>query len=64
MTLLPSKTPTPEQLDTDAFLKEYEALCYKHGAIIDSCGCCGSPWPQLVSKKLIADHIQHLLGED
>lgn len=47
----------------DEFLREYEALCEKHGIIIDSCGCCRSPWPAILdvdTDKTLADHMEHL----
>lgn len=28
----------------ESFLREYEALCLKHGLALCGCGCCGSPY--------------------
>jgi hypothetical protein len=27
-----------------AFMAEYEALCRRHGLLVNSCGCCNSQW--------------------
>lgn len=57
-----------------AFLREYKALCEKHGLIVDSCGHCNSPWlvgeavgpyaqrtePEAVD---VGGHLRHLVEE-
>lgn len=45
-------------MNLDNFLKDYEVICRKHGAIIASCGCCDSPW--VAMDKDIEEHIDHL----
>lgn len=35
-----------------AFLTELEALCRKHNASIDGCGCCGSPGVTIGNEEL------------
>ena len=42
-----------EELAKELFLMEYEDLCKKHGAIIDSCGCCDGP--SIVTKEEIIE---------
>lgn len=42
------------------FLIEYEAICQKYGLRLDSCGCCGSPWPVVNSDTDMAEHMEHL----
>lgn len=47
---------SPEQ--TAAFLAEYLNLCNKYGVIIDSCGCCNSPWIEALDGcRLLRIHI-------
>lgn len=35
----------------EAFVKEYIALCRKHGLALCGCGCCGSPSLQQISEE-------------
>jgi hypothetical protein len=47
--------------DEREYLKEYRLLCEKFGMIVDSCGCCGSPWITPISdQKTIKDNIETL----
>ena len=54
------------------FLDEYEGLVKKHGLMIESCGCCQSPWVVTVGddpygrppEKHIADHLTSLRSYD
>lgn len=40
---------TIEQIGS--FLREYEELCLRHGLMISGCGCCGSPFVDLINPR-------------
>lgn len=48
-----------------AFRIEYEALCRKYGMIIDSCGCCNSPFTTDLKGREddLTAHLEHLFGQ-
>ena len=51
------------------FLDEYMELCLKHQVYLATCGCCGSPWLQIVhpddedDKDTLDKHHEHLKKE-
>ncbi len=52
---------TKEQIE--AFLKDYEAVCQRHGMIVGGCGCCNSPYLLEAGALGIPDNIKHLRRE-
>lgn len=57
--------PKINQQDKDklqAFLDEYKQLVLKHQVMIGSCGCCDSPFVELIAKvqEEIDKHFEHL----
>jgi hypothetical protein len=50
---------TKEQVE--AFLSDLQQVYEKHGIIVDSCGCCSSPWLVFVESEAgISGSIDHL----
>ncbi len=46
------------------FLREYEALTRKYNLIVNSCGCCFSPWVTAPDAgQSVEKHIKHLREE-
>ncbi len=52
---------TKEQIE--AFLKDYEATCRRHGIIVGGCGCCKSPYLLEGDDFALRDNIKHLRRE-
>ncbi len=57
---------------SEQFLVEYEELCLKFGLVVDSCGCCDSPWVKKPDPNnsgpgsghgTIKEHLEHLKKE-
>lgn len=44
-----------EKARRQAFAQDLVALMLKHGVTIGGCGCCGSPWLDLVKPEILND---------
>lgn len=52
----------------EAFLADLRVVYFKHKMVVDSCGCCGSPWAVKVAKsedpkeveRVVENAIRHL----
>ena len=48
----------------EGFIKDYEAICRKHGYAVLACGCCDSPWPVGdMNGEKVDEHLKHLRKE-
>lgn len=45
------------------FLAEYGELCRRYGVVVDSCGCCKSPWLTESSAGGVEEHLAHLAAD-
>ena len=59
-----SMVPVPSMYKEE-FISEYIKLCKKYNLIVDSCGCCDSPWLSVChTNEDIKNHGEHLLKEE
>jgi hypothetical protein len=45
------------KIELKNFIEEYKQLCIKYNMVIDSCGCCNSPWVIIFESAKFNDYI-------
>jgi hypothetical protein len=51
-------------VEVNAFLTDLETVFRKHNMILDSCGCCDSPWLVFSNPESIDKMMTHLKEQD